>query len=116
MVIKGGSFSPTFIFLGAFGLMCFKVLPSNTNINDIFDVGVYTCRDCAGTPITVGYSYGVLLVLPYRQATGNTTVDFAVQLFFPNGDYDPSLPYSSSFYYRSGQRDCWNQWLRIAGQ
>ena len=54
--------------------------------------------------------YGCMIVIPYRGAFGNTSPDFAAQLFFPNGD-DAEHP--NAAWYRTSNRNYWNAWQKF---
>ena len=77
------------------------------NLNTIYDAGFYMIA--GGSNVPSGDNYGVLLSLPYRQASGNTSPDFGVQIFIPNGD-DGSYP--NGLFYRTSQAS-WNAWQRV---
>ena len=81
---------------------------SNYNCNTCYDEGVYIIANGSNCPS--GSQYGALLVMPYRDLTGNATPDFAVQIFIPNGD-DSSKP--NSMFYRTSLANSWNAWQEL---
>lgn len=86
-----------------------KIYPhSGYNVNTCYDAGVYLVAQ--GSNVPSGSNYGSLLVMPYRQATGNTKPDFGTQIFMPNGD-DNTHP--NSFYYRTALSGSWNSWQEL---
>lgn len=83
-----------------------KVYPqSNYNANTLYNAGIYLIA--GGSNLPSGAQYGSLWHMPYRKQNGNTTIDFSVQIYLPNGD-DPTYP--NSLFWRTGQRDGWNAW------
>ena len=64
-----------------------------------------------GTNCPSGSQYGVVLTMPYRGLTGNSTPDFGAQLFIPNGD-DNTKP--NAMFYRTGLKETWNEWQEVA--
>lgn len=82
----------------------------------VFSYGTYDCNACydsglyqiaGGSNCPSGSQYGTLLVLPYRKPFGNSTPDFATQIFLPNGD-DATKP--NSMFYRTSLSTAWNSW------
>lgn len=80
------------------------------NANTAYDGGLYMCVG-GSSNLPSGSQYGSLLVLPYRQLSGNTYQDFVTQIFMPNGD-DSSKP--NSFFYRTSTKNAWNGWKEVA--
>lgn len=78
--------------------------------NNIFDTGIYQISRGKNAPSKVA-QYGVLLVMSYRKSSGNTTTDFVVQIFLPNGD-DPNYP--NSMFYRTSIKEGWNEWQEVS--
>ena len=74
------------------------------NCNTCYNEGVYLISKGSNCPS--GSQYGSLFVMPYRKPTGNTTPDYAVQLFLPNGD--DSKPY---LQYRTSHSGSWDSWI-----
>ena len=85
---------------------------STSDIKGNYNVGMYSLKGGAGSP--TGTNYGVLFVMPYRKATGNTSIDFATQIFMPCGD-DPSYPDSLWFRtsYKPNGQEMWRGWNRV---
>lgn len=79
--------------------------------NTTFDAGVYEISaDMGGTNCPAESNYGVLLVLPYRKAKGNTIVDYCSQIYLPNGDIT-NIP--NTLYFRTGLKNAWNNWQSV---
>lgn len=78
------------------------------NCNACYNAGIYLVANGSNCPS--GSQYGSLFVMPYRKATGNTTPDFAVQIYLPNGD-DSTKP--NSMFYRTSVSGAWNSWKEI---
>ena len=79
------------------------------NINTSYNLGCYGLQGgSSGCPS--GSQYGVVLNMPYRQASGNTKQDFATQIFIPNGD-DSTSP--NSMFYRTSTGSAWNSWQEV---
>lgn len=85
---------------------------STSDIQGNYNVGMYSLKGGAGSP--TGTNYGVLFVMPYRKAKGNTSIDFATQIFMPCGD-DPSYPDSLWFRtsYKLNGQEMWRGWNRV---
>lgn len=79
------------------------------NADELYDGGVYMIAQ--GTNVPSGSKYGSLLVMPYRQLTGNTKTDFGTQIFIPNGD-DSTNP--NSMFFRTSLGASWNAWQEVA--
>ena len=81
---------------------------SGYNANNCVDTGIYLIG--SGSNVPSGSQYGTLLVMPYRNPYGNTTPDFATQIFMPNGD-DSNYP--NALFYRTSTGSTWNTWQRV---
>ena len=79
------------------------------NADELYDGGVFMIAQ--GTNVPSGSKYGSLLVMPYRQLTGNTKTDFGTQIFIPNGD-DATNP--NSMFFRTSLGASWNAWQEVA--
>lgn len=77
--------------------------------NTCYDGGLYMIA--RGKNYPSGSPYGTLLVLPYRKNVGNTSPDFAVQIFIPDGD-DSTKP--NSMFYRTSLKDSWAHWNEVS--
>lgn len=82
---------------------------SSYNLDTVYDCGVYLVG--SGSNVPSGSKFGSLLCMPYRKATGNTSPDYATQLFMPNGD-DSTKP--NSLFYRTSKGSAWNAWQEVA--
>lgn len=83
---------------------------SNYNCNTCYNAGLYMVAGGSNCPS--GSQYGSLLVLPYRKTRDNTTPDFAVQLFMPNGDDSSGI--KSALYVRTSIGNSWDSWKRLS--
>ena len=79
------------------------------NADELYNGGVFMIAQ--GTNVPSGSKYGSLLVMPYRQLTGNTKTDFGTQIFIPNGD-DSTSP--NSMFFRTSLGASWNAWQEVA--
>ena len=79
------------------------------NANELYDMGVWLVSGGASNYPSTS-SNGTIMVFPYRNVSGNSTPDYASQIFIPNGD--DSAPY---LYYRTGLSTSWNAWVKVWG-
>ena len=79
------------------------------DLNTCYDAGIYQIG-ANSTNYPSGSSYGSLLVMTYRQKSGNTIPDYAVQIYLPNGD-DTTKP--NSMFYRTSLANAWNPWIEV---
>ena len=79
-----------------------------SNTATIYDSSVASIGGGSGSPS--GSAYGAFITLPYRKASGNTTPDFAGQIFIPNGD-DATTP--DGLYYRTAVSTSWRNWKSV---
>lgn len=92
-----------------------KYIPSTSyyggnNANEQYNAGVFS-GGMSNTPS--GDPYGILFVLPYRKGSGNTTTDFAGQIYIPCGD-DRTNP--NDMFFRtsnSSELNEWNTWNKV---
>ena len=80
-----------------------------TNVDTAYDFGFWRML-WTGSGSPTGKNASQFITVPYRKTTGNTTPDFAWQLFAPNGD-DPIHP--EDFYVRTGLSKTWNPWRKL---
>ncbi len=80
-----------------------------TNVDTAYDFGFWRMLS-TGSGSPTGKNASQFITVPYRKTTGNTTPDFAWQLFAPNGD-DPTHP--EDFYVRTGLSKTWNPWRKL---
>lgn len=94
---------------------CLPVDSSNNSfvVDNVYDASLKCYRGSTGQGSPKNILYGALLTMPYRKGSGNTKVDFAAQMFFPNGDDSPA--YKDSFFYRTGLSTEWNDWQQVGG-
>lgn len=53
--------------------------------------------------------YGAGITIPYRKPHGNTSTDFAVQIWAPNGDASNG----NNLYYRTSSASAWKPWKTV---
>ena len=94
--------------LSGYGITDWHTGLGNYNVNARFDAGYYGVRNGSNVPSHAGY--GSLLVMPYRKMSGNTTPDFATQIFLPNGD---ESGYPNDMFFRTSLGSSWNAWQRV---
>ena len=81
---------------------------ASTDINNLYDTGIYPLRPGSNCPD--GVNYGVVLVMSYRKASGNSSPDFAVQIYISNGDAGSN----AGMYWRMGMSTSWASWHRVS--
>lgn len=79
------------------------------NVDTAYDFGFWRMFS-TGSGAPTGKNASQFITVPYRKTTGNTTPDFAWQIFAPNGD-DPTHP--EDFYVRTGLSKTWNPWRKL---
>lgn len=79
------------------------------NVDTAYDFGFWRMLS-TGSGAPTGKNASQFITVPYRKTTGNTTPDFAWQIFAPNGD-DPTHP--EDFYVRTGLSKTWNPWRKL---
>ena len=82
------------------------------DLNTIYDTGFYNVTSGALTNGPSSYSYGQLIVMAYRKHLGNTTPDYAVQLYAHAGSGTSPIP--NALAYRTSSKDSWNEWQMTA--
>ncbi len=84
------------------------------DINTIVNTGVYNITSGSATNGPKGYGYGQLLVMSYRKHTGNTTTDWASQIYLHNGGGTASGSATAPgnvLYYRTSNNSSSNTWF-----
>lgn len=79
------------------------------DVDTAYDFGFWRMFS-TGSGSPTGKNASQFITVPYRKTTGNTTPDFAWQIFAPNGD-DPTHP--EDFYVRTGLSKTWNPWRKL---
>lgn len=79
------------------------------NVDTAYDFGFWRMLS-TGSGSPTGKNASQFITVPYRKTTGNTTPDFAWQIFAPNGD-DPTHP--EDFYVRTGLSKTWKPWRKL---
>lgn len=82
---------------------------SSFNLNQVYDASLKLFA--AGTNGPKGITYGTLLTMPYRKASGNTKPDFGAQIFLPNGDDE--VEHRNSLFFRTSLGNTWNEWQEL---
>ena len=96
--------------LGGYGITDWDVNAYNGNdLNTFYDAGLKLIRNASFNYPSNG-NYGTMLVMPSCKAFGNTTTDFAAQIFLPNGD-DSANP--NDMFFRTSLENTWNAWQRV---
>lgn len=97
-------------------------VPNTTGANDvntIVNTGIYNITSGSATNTPRGYGYGQLLVMSYRKHTGNTTTDWASQIYLHNGggsETGSTTAPGNVLYYRTGgtsSSNTWYSWQKV---
>ena len=84
------------------------------NVNTLVNTGIYNITSGSATNTPKGYGYGQLLTMAYRKHSGNTTTDWASQLYLHNGGGteagNTSAP-GNVLYYRTSNSSSSNTWF-----
>lgn len=85
------------------------------DVNTIVNTGIYNITSGSATNTPKGYGYANLLVLCYRKHTGNTTTDWASQIYLHNGGNSESGSATAPgnvLYYRTSNSNSWFSWRK----
>lgn len=85
------------------------------DVNTIVNTGIYNITSGSATNTPKGYGYANLLVLCYRKHTGNTTTDWASQIYLHNGGNSESGSATAPgnvLYYRTSNSSSWFGWRK----
>ena len=88
-------------------------VPNTTGANDvntIYNTGIYNITSGSLTNGPRGYGFGQLLVMSYRKHTGNTTTDWATQIYSHLGSGNNG----NTLYYRTSNASAWQTWQMAA--
>lgn len=87
---------------------------SSYNCNTRYDGKIWLIGNGSNCPSVS--PYGALLMMPYRQATGNSKPDYGAQIFLPNGDDGPNEETGKrdSMFYRTSMETSWRSWQEVA--
>lgn len=80
------------------------------NVDTAYDFGFWRIDAGIGSGSPTGTNTGQFITVPYRKATGNTSPDYAWQIFAPPGD-DPNHP--EDFYVGTGHAKIWKPWRKL---
>lgn len=110
---SGSNAAPTFRTLVAADIPSLAYVPATSGANDIntlVNTGIYNITSGSLTNGPVGYGYGQLLVMSYRKHTGNTTTDWATQLYAHLGSGNNG----NTLYFRTSNASTWQTWQMVA--
>ena len=85
--------------------------PTSKDFNTYYDTGFYNVTGSA-THTPKSYGYGAAMVMSYRKHEGNTTPDWAAQIYMHHGS-GTNAP-GNVLYYRTGSSTAWNAWQQAA--
>ena len=80
------------------------------DVNTLYNTGIYNITSGSLTNGPRGYGYGQLLVMSYRKHTGNTTTDWATQIYSHLGSGNNG----NTLYYRTSNASAWQTWQMAA--
>lgn len=107
---SGNAAAPSFRALVAADIPALAYVPVASNVsNDIntyYNTGIYNITTGSLTNGPVGYGFGQLLVMSYRKPSGNTTTDWATQLYSHLGSGNNG----NTLYYRTSNASTWQTW------
>ena len=92
-------------------------VPNTTGANDVntlVNTGIYNITSGSATNTPKGYGFGQLLVMAYRKHIGNTTTDWASQIYLHNGGGTASGSATAPgnvLYYRTSNNSSSNTWF-----
>lgn len=84
------------------------------NVNTLVNTGIYNITSGSATNTPKGYGYGQLLTMAYRKHSGNTTTDWASQLYLHNGggtEAGNTSDPGNVLYYRTSNSSSSNTWF-----
>ena len=106
--------APTFRALVAADIPALAYVPVASNVsNDMdtyYNTGIYNITTGSLTNGPASYGYGQLLVMSYRKPSGNTTTDWAMQLYSHLGSGNNG----NTLYYRTSNANTWQTWQMAA--
>ena len=77
--------------------------------NTFYDTGIYNITGGKLTNAPNGYGYGQILTMSYRKLSGNTTPDYASQLYMHHGGNN-----TNRMFYRTSSSTEWQDWQMVA--
>ena len=114
---SGSNAAPGFRALVAADIPSLAYVPATGGVNDVntlVNTGVYNITSGSATNAPKGYGYGQLLVMSYRKHTGNTTTDWASQIYLHNGvgtETGNATGPGNVLYYRTSNTSSSNSWF-----
>ena len=82
---------------------------SPSDLNTIYDTSVTNITGSLTNGPTT-YGYGEVFTMAYRKPSGNTTPDYAAQIYM---HYNASTT-KNTMYYRTSSQTAWNAWQQVA--
>ena len=113
----GSAAAPTFRALVAADIPALAYVPATSgtkDVNTLVNTGIYNITSGQATNAPKGYGYGQLLVMSYRKHTGNTTTDWASQIYLHNGngtETGNATGPGNVLYYRTSNSSSSNSWF-----
>lgn len=110
---SGSNAAPGFRALVAADIPSLAYVPATDGVNDVntlVNTGVYNIKSGSLTHGPTGYGFGQLLVMSYRKHTGNTTTDWATQIYAHLGSGNNG----NTLYYRTSNASTWQTWQMVA--
>lgn len=110
---SGSNAAPTFRALVAADIPSLAYVPATSGANDVntlYNTGIYNITSGSLTNGPTGYGFGQLLVMSYRKHTGNTTTDWATQIYAHLGSGNNG----NTLYYRTSNASTWQTWQMVA--
>ena len=114
---SGSNAAPTFRALVAADIPALSYVPTKTgpdDVNTMYNTGIYNVTSGQAANAPKGYKYGQLLVMSYRKHTGNTTTDWASQIYLHNGggtETGSATSPGNVLYYRTSNSSSSNSWF-----
>lgn len=108
---------PSFRKLVAADIPDLSYVPTKTgpnNVNTMYNTGIYNITSGQAENAPKGYGFGQLLVMSYRKHTGNTTTDWASQIYLHNGvgtETGNATGPGNVLYYRTSNAASSNSWF-----
>lgn len=114
---SGSNAVPTFRALVAADIPTLSYVPTKTgpdDVNTMYNTGIYNVTSGQAVNAPKGYGFGQLLVMSYRKHTGNTTTDWASQIYLHNGvgtETGNATGPGNVLYYRTSSASSSNSWF-----
>ena len=82
---------------------------SDIDANTFYDTGIYNITGGKLTNAPNNYGYGQILTMSYRKLSGNTTPDYASQIYIHHGGNN-----TNRMFYRTSSQTEWQDWQMVA--